>query len=51
MTDDNSKLKAEIRKLREQLVANESSGSGSISNVDLLRRISQLEKVVFGKYE
>ena len=51
LTDDNSKLKAEIRKLREQLVANESSGSGSISNVDLLRRISQLEKVVFGKYE
>ena len=48
LTDDNSKL---IRKLREQLVANESSGSGSISNVDLLRRISQLEKVVFGKYE
>ena len=51
LTDDNSKLKAEIRKLREQLVANESSASGSISNVDLLRRISQLEKVVFGKYE
>ncbi|MDE5539970.1 MAG: cell division regulator GpsB [Bacilli bacterium] len=53
LTEDNAKLKAEIRKLREQLVASESSnnGSGNINNVDLLRRISQLEKVVFGKYE
>lgn len=50
LNEDNAKLKAEIRKLREQLVANESSGS-NVSNVDLLRRISQLEKVVFGKYE
>lgn len=52
LNDDNAKLKAEIRKLREQLVASESSsGQTSASNVDLLRRISQLEKVVFGKYE
>lgn len=52
LNDDNAKLKAEIRKLREQLVASESSNNGSsVSNVDLLRRISQLEKVVFGKYE
>ena len=51
LTEDNSKLKAEIRSLREQLVASEASSNGSSSNVDLLRRISQLEKVVFGKYE
>lgn len=51
LTDDNAKLKAEIRKLREQLVANESSSGSNVNNVDLLRRISQLEKVVFGKYE
>lgn len=52
LTDDNAKLKAEIRSLREQLVASESSNNGNgTSNVDLLRRISQLEKVVFGKYE
>ncbi len=53
LTEDNAKLKAEIRSLREQLVASEeaSSNSGSVNNVDLLRRISQLEKVVFGKYE
>ncbi len=51
LTEDNSKLKAEIRSLREQLVASESSPSSGTSNVDLLKRISQLEKVVFGKYE
>ncbi len=52
MTEDNAKLKAEIRSLREELVASESSNNGNgTSNVDLLRRISQLEKVVFGKYE
>ena len=52
LTEDNAKLKAEIRSLREELMASESSNNGSgTSNVDLLRRISQLEKVVFGKYE
>ena len=52
LTEDNAKLKAEIRSLRVQLVASESSNNnGGTSNVDLLRRISQLEKVVFGKYE
>lgn len=51
LTEDNTKLKAEIRSLREQLVASESTSSNTPSNVDLLRRISQLEKVVFGKYE
>ena len=53
LTEDNAKLKAEIRSLREQLVASESSNNNNsgTSNVDLLRRISQLEKVVFGKYE
>lgn len=51
LNEDNSKLKAEIRSLREQLVASEESSSGTTNNVDLLRRISKLEKVVFGKYE
>ncbi len=51
LTEDNQKLKAEIRNLREQLVASENTSDGSSSNVDLLRRISKLEKVVFGKYE
>ena len=52
LTEDNAKLKAEIRNLREQLVATSSnSQSQNVSNVDILKRISQLEKVVFGKYE
>ena len=51
LTEDNAKLKAEIRSLREQLVASESSNNNGNNNVDLLRRISNLEKVVFGKYE
>ncbi len=53
LTEDNAKLKAEIRNLREQLVASEANAGATttVSNVDLLKRISQLEKVVFGKYE
>ncbi len=51
LTEDNQKLKAEIRSLREQLVASESETGSNTNNVDLLRRISKLEKVVFGKYE
>lgn len=51
LNEDNAKLKAEIRSLREQLVASEESSGNATNNVDLLRRISKLEKVVFGKYE
>ena len=51
LREDNAKLKAEIRSLREQLVAASSSENSGVNNVDLLKRISQLEKVVFGKYE
>ncbi|MBE6154068.1 MAG: cell division regulator GpsB [Firmicutes bacterium] len=51
LREDNAKLKAEIRSLREQLVTSESNSDTSFNNVDLLRRISQLEKVVFGRIE
>ena len=51
LTEDNQKLKAEIRSLREKLLASENTSESSPSNVDLLKRISNLEKVVFGKYE
>lgn len=50
LSEDNAKLKAEIRRLREELAAQSDSSEGT-SNVDVLRRISNLEKVVFGKYE
>ena len=44
---DNSKLKAEIRNLKASLeIANSNKG---VTNVDLLKRISDLEKVVYGE--
>ena len=50
---DNSKLKHEIRSLDEQLeISKEEENTNKMpTNVDLLKRISQLEKVVFGKEE
>ena len=53
LTEDNSKLKQEIRTLNEQLEIskNAENNTRTITNVDLLKRISQLEKVVFGKEE
>jgi len=52
LTEDNMKLKHEIRRLKEMSVeSNNSSRSNNINNVDLLKRISQLEKVVYGKNE
>ena len=50
LNEDNNKLKQEIRYLNEQLDVKESSdnSSKSATNVDILKRLSQLEKVVFG---
>ena len=44
------RLKQEIRRLRTKLDALSESGGG-VSNVDLLRRLSNLEKIVYGKNE
>ncbi len=55
LSEDNAKLKAEYRKLKSIIdSANESSGGSgknNFNNVDLLKRISNLEKVVYGKEE
>jgi len=54
LTSDNNTLKAEVRRLQTELSSAEeeaSSGQKSVTNIDLLRRISQLEKVVYGKSE
>ena len=53
LLEDNNKLKQEIRYLKEQLEMKSSSDNNTrtLTNVDLLKRISQLEKVVFGKEE
>ena len=47
LESDNAKLKAEIRNLKASLdIANSNKG---VTNVDLLKRISDLEKVVYGE--
>ena len=53
LIEDNSKLKQEIRYLKEQLDMRPSDNANTrtLTNVDLLKRISQLEKVVFGREE
>ena len=52
MNDENNKLKNELRRIKANIEAAEESGSNnSVSNIDLLRRLSQLEKVVYGKNE
>lgn len=53
LREENAKLKQEINKLRNLVMMQETSTShgSSASNIDLLRRISQLEKIVFGKNE
>lgn len=50
LTADNGKLKQELRNLRIDVESHPVEES-RVNNVDLLRRISQLEKVVFGKDE
>jgi DivIVA domain-containing protein len=52
LNDENNKLKNELRRIKANIEAAEGVGNGSqVSNVDLLRRLSQLEKVVYGKNE
>ncbi len=52
MNEENTRLKAEIRRIKANIEAAESSNSTSgVNNNDLLRRLSQLEKVVFGRNE
>lgn len=52
--EDNLKLQQEIRSLKEELMIKENEESNNnkqVTNLDVLKRISQLEKVVFGKEE
>ena len=51
LTEDNGKLKQEIRRLQSEIDSNNNVSSRSISNVDLLKRISNLEKIVYGNNE
>ena len=51
LMEDNSKLKQEIRRLQSEVDSTNNAPSRSISNVDLLKRISNLEKIVYGNNE
>lgn len=46
--EDNKKLQAEYRALKTKLDTTDDNQE-SASNLDLLKRISQLEKIVYGK--
>ncbi len=51
LIEDNIQLKQEIRNLKTKLeVLSESDGNGANNtNADVLRRISKLEKIIYGK--
>ena len=46
LIEDNKKLQMEYRKLKSAISA---SSEGVSANVDVLRRLSNLEKIVYGK--
>jgi DivIVA domain-containing protein len=51
LLEENNRLKAEIRKLKTQIETCEEeaeSGKFSSNNIDVLKRLSNLEKIVYG---
>ena len=50
LSEENTSLKQEMRNLKAS-IENSTTKEKEITNVDLLRRISQLEKIVLGKEE
>jgi DivIVA domain-containing protein len=48
LIEENMKLKHELRNTKDKLEIIKDSSNKDVTNVDLLRRISQLEKIVFG---
>lgn len=48
--EENQELKQEIRNLKSNLEAIK-YGEKEITNVDLIRRVSQLEKIILGKVD
>ena len=51
LVDDNIKLKQDIRMLKTKIDAIKDGSTSEISNADILRRLSSLEKLVYGKEE
>ena len=53
LNDENARLKNEIRRLKSsmEVLEKDTNLQNTVNNVDLLKRLSQLEKVVFGNDE
>ena len=49
LTEDYGKLKHEYRKLKDKIESAGDVAGGSQTNIDLLRRLSNLEKTVYGR--
>ncbi len=49
MIDENIRLKQEVRALRTKLDVVKENSRPDVSNADLLRRLSSLEKIIYGK--
>ena len=49
LVEDNIGLKQEIRNLKTKIEVLAESDGGSTTNADMLRRISKLEKIIYGK--
>ena len=47
LIEDNIKLKQEIRNLKTKLEVLKESSHSEVSNADLLRRLSNLEKIIY----
>ena len=48
LIEENMRLKSEIRSLRTKLEVMKDQGTTEINNADLLRRLSNLEKIIYG---
>ena len=48
LVEENMRLKQDIRSLKTKLDVVRDSSPGEINNADLLRRLSNLEKIVYG---
>ena len=49
LLEENIKLKQEIRSLKTKLDVLKQGSTNEVNNVDLLRRLSNLEKIIYGE--
>ena len=49
LTEENNRIKMEYRKLRDNIESASEGTTGTGNNLDLLRRLSNLEKIVYGR--